>query len=126
MTLSRESLDEISDQISKNILGQLAEIGWAPSDQTELAERWKGGEIVLQPQSGQEKVVPVDTFFRKIVLARERLRVLEQKINQNPKLEDGDKIELQKYVTQIYGSFTTFNVLFEDRMDWFVGQKGNR
>ena len=126
VSLSRESLDEISDRVSNQILRRLAEIGWAPSDQIELAERWAGGDVVLQPRSGQEKVIPIDTFFRKIVLARERLRVLEQKINQNPKLEDGDKIELQKYVTQIYGSLTTFNVLFDDRLDWFVGQKNDR
>jgi hypothetical protein len=125
-TLSRQSLDELSEEISKTILRRLAEVGWGPSDQIELAERWQGGDLVLQPRNGQEKVIPMDIFFRKIVLARERLRVLEQKINQNPKLEDGDRIELQKYITQIYGSFTTFNVLFEDRLDWFVGQKGDR
>jgi len=90
-----------------------------------MMDRWKGGTVVLRPgREGQaEKVVPIDAFFHKIVMVRDRLRVLEQKINAHPGLADADKVEIQQYVTRIYGSLTTFNVLFADRDDWFVGQK---
>lgn len=121
--LSNESIEEIVNQVSRRLRRDLAEIGLGPSGQIEMAARWDGGELVLRPSSGQEKAVPLETFFRKIVLARERMRVLEQKINNHPKLDDGDKLEMQKYLTHIYGSFTTFNILFAERTDWFVGQK---
>ncbi|MBI3449706.1 MAG: hypothetical protein HY049_12425 [Acidobacteria bacterium] len=90
-----------------------------------MMDRWKGGTVILRPgREGQaEKVVPIDAFFHKIVMIRDRLRVLEQKINAHPGLADADKVEIQQYVTRIYGSLTTFNVLFADRDDWFVGQK---
>lgn len=123
--LSPESIEEIVTQVSRRLRRDLAEVGLGPSGEIEMAGRWEGGELVLRPSSGQEKAVPLETFFRKIVLARERLRVLEQKINNHPKLDDGEKIEMQKYVTHIYGSFTTFNILFAERTDWFVGQKSD-
>jgi hypothetical protein len=91
-----------------------------------IGERWAGGQLVLKPGKAatQERVVPIDTFFRKIVAVRERLRVLEQRINNHPKLADEDRLELQDYVTRIYGSLTTFNVLFADPADRFVGTGG--
>jgi hypothetical protein len=91
---------------------------------TELGERWLGGEVVLVPgkQGTQEKRIPIDNLFRKIVLIREKLRVLEQKLNNHDKLSDEDRLQLQQYVTQCYGSLTTFNVLFKDKADYFVGQ----
>ena len=122
--LSNDSIEEIVNQVSTRLRRDLAEIGLGPSGAIEMAGRWDGGELVLRPSSGQEKAIPLETFFRKVVLARERMRVLEQKINNHPKLDDGDKLEMQKYLTHIYGSFTTFNVLFAERTDWFVGQKG--
>ncbi len=91
-----------------------------------LAERWQGGQLVIRPGKAgtQEKVVPIDAFFRKIVMVRERLRVLEQRINSHPKLADTDRLELQEYITRAYGSLTTFNVLFADADDRFVGSGG--
>ena len=93
---------------------------------TELADRWKGGELVLKPAKAdiEAKIVPLDTFFHKVVMVRDRLRVLEQHVNAHKGLADVDKIQLQQYITRIYGSLTTFNVLFKNREDQFVGQKG--
>ncbi len=89
----------------------------------EIADRWAGGQLVLRPGSpgAAEKAVPIESFFRKIVGVREKLRVLEQRINAHPKLSDADRLQLQEYITRIYGSLTTFNVLFADPADRFVG-----
>lgn len=89
-----------------------------------IGDKWKGGTMKLIPgQAGlQAKEVPVDTFFHKIVMLRDRLRVMEQKINAS-KLEETEKIELQQYITRIYGTLTTFNVLFKSQNDQFVGEK---
>jgi len=88
-----------------------------------IGDRWTGGQLVLKPGKAgtQEKVVPIDGFFRKIVNVRDRLRVLEQRINSHPKLDDQDRLQLQDYITRIYGSLTTFNLLFADPSDRFVG-----
>lgn len=71
----------------------------------------------------KSKEIPIDTFFHKIVMLRDRLRVLEQNINSHAKLSDEDKVNLQQYITRCYGSLTTFNVLFDRKEDWFVGEK---
>jgi hypothetical protein len=86
------------------------------------AEKWRGGEVVLKPGKPgvQEKTIPIDTFFNKVVMLRNRLRVLEQKINAS-KLEHDEKIDLQSYITGCYGSLTTFNVLFAEEADKFKG-----
>jgi len=91
-----------------------------------IGERWAGGQLVMKPgkPGTQEKVVPMEAFFRKIVAVRERLRVLEQRINTHPKLSDEDRLQLQDYITRAYGSLTTFNVLFADPEDRFIGTKG--
>jgi hypothetical protein len=91
----------------------------------EIAGKWQGGEMILRPgkEGLQEKRIPLEALFRKIVMIRDKLRVLEQRINTHPKLGDGDKVQLQQYVTGCYGSLTTFNVLFADRESQFVGQK---
>ena len=93
----------------------------------ELAGPVGGGEMILKPgkEGLQEKRIPLDSLFHKIVMIRDRLRVLEQKINTHPKLASDEKVQLQQYVTGCYGSLTTFNVLFADREDQFVGQKGD-
>ena len=81
--------------------------------------------MLLQPKdtSLKPKEIPIEIFFHKIVMARDRLRVLEQNINSNKNLSDEEKVNLQQYITRIYGSFTTFNVLFKNKEHWFVGDK---
>lgn len=98
------------------------------SDITEvipLGERWDGGVMILKPGDDQlqSKEIPIDTFFHKIVMVRDRLRVMEQRINSSKGLSDEEKVNLQQYITRIYGSLTTFNVLFKYKDDQFRGEK---
>jgi len=93
----------------------------------EMGEKWEGGTLILQPGKAdlKPKEIPIEAFFHKIVMLRDRLRVLEQNINSHPKLNDQEKVDLQQYITRIYGSLTTFNILFDDKADYFVGTGGN-
>ncbi len=93
------------------------------SEIVEIGNKWKGGSMLLKPfdDSLQSKEIPIDTFFHKIVMVRDRLRVMEQQINAHKVLSDSEKVDLQQYITRIYGSLTTFNVLFKNTEDYFKG-----
>jgi hypothetical protein len=91
-----------------------------------LGQKWTGGKMVLYPgdKSLKEKEVPIETFFHKIVMVRDRVRVMEQRINSS-NLTDEEKVDLEQYITRIYGSLTTFNVLFKNKEDQFTGDKSS-
>ena len=114
-------LDDIKNAL-RDVLREEERSSTAP-----LAHKWMGGQVVLQPgdKDKTSKAFTVDSFLHKVVMVRDRLRVLEAKLNAHPKLDDADKVELQQYITRIYGSLTTFNVLFREREDQFTGQKGD-
>lgn len=97
-------------------------------ERVDIGNKWTGGTLTLKPgdSSLKSKEVPIDVFFNKIVMLRDRLRVLEQHINSNKKLTEEDKVNLQQYITRCYGSLTTFNVLFKYTTDQFVGDKGGK
>ena len=92
-----------------------------------LGDKWLGGTMLLQTadKTLKPKEIPIEDFFHKIVMLRDRLRVLEQNINSNKKLNDEEKVNIQQYITRCYGSLTTFNVLFKNKEQWFVGEKSS-
>lgn len=93
-----------------------------------LGDKWTKGTMLLQPadKSLKPKEIPIDDFFHKIVLLRDRLRVLEQNINSSKNLSDEEKVNIQQYITRCYGSLTTFNVLFRNKEQYFVGDKSSK
>jgi len=99
---------------------------WSDSNEIiPLGDRWVGGTMILQPKDNSQKPkeLPIEAFFHKIVMLRDRLRVMEQQINAHKQMSDEEKINLQQYITRIYGTLTTFNVLFKNKEHWFVGDK---
>jgi len=90
-----------------------------------IGDKWKGGMMILKPgdESLKSKEIPIETFFHKIVMVRDRVRVMEQRINSSKLLADDDKVSLQQYITRIYGSMTTFNIMFKYKADHFKGGK---
>ena len=122
VTVEVETVSETEKSLLK-ILRMWSEV----SEIVPLGDRWKGGVMLLQPadKTQKPKEVPVDVFFHKIVMLRDRLRVMEQQINAHKLLSDEDKVNLQQYITRIYGTLTTFNVLFKNKEQWFIGEKGS-
>ncbi|WP_290798760.1 hypothetical protein [Flavihumibacter sp. UBA7668] len=117
---------ETHSEIEKSLL-KILRLWNGVSEVVPLGDRWKGGTMILQPgdSSLKPKDVPIDVFFHKIVMLRDRLRVMEQQINAHKVLTDEDKVNMQQYITRIYGTLTTFNVLFKNKEDWFTGEKGS-
>ena len=118
-------LRALIEQIVGNTVSQLG-LEKSDAEVQELGQRWQAGKLVLHPAdpSLQTKETPLEAFFHKIVMVRNNLRVLEQKINAHEKLTDADKVEMQQYITRSYGSLTTFNLLFRNKEDQFSGASG--
>lgn len=123
MPLDLTDLDKI-DRIVRSALRDQAED--AGDEPVELGGRWEGGKLELWPrdQTLGAKEIPIESFFHKIVMLRDRLRVLEQQINGHAKLSDEEKVHLQQYITRCYGSLTSFNVLFRRKEEAFKGTGG--
>lgn len=116
---------ETTSEVEKSLL-KILRLWGGITENVPLGDRWQKGMMILQPadRSLKPKEVPIEDFFHKIVMLRDRLRVMEQQINANKKLSEEDKVNLQQYLTRIYGTLTTFNVLFKNKEHWFVGEKG--
>jgi hypothetical protein len=116
------SMDEVEDMLER-LLKKHTDL----TEKVNIADKWRGGKMILEPkdQSLAIKEIPIDVFFHKVVMVRDRLRVLEQSINSNKTLADDEKVNLQQYITRMYGSLTTFNVLFKTKEDHFVGEGGH-
>ena len=125
-TLQVDLPEEILSMTREEFAQAIREVLREESSHVALAPKWEGGTLVLKPRDPalQPKEIPLDQLFHKVVMVRDRLRVLEQKINANDKLTDAEKVDMQGYVTKCYGSLTTFNVLFREERDRFVGDKG--
>lgn len=120
VTMEVETVSAVERSLLK-ILRQWSDV----NELVPLGDKWIGGTMLLQTadKSLKPKEIPIDDFFHKIVMLRDRLRVLEQNINSNKKLSDEEKVNIQQYITRCYGSLTTFNVLFKNKEHWFVGEK---
>lgn len=117
---------ETNSEIEKSLL-KILRLWGGLTEQVPLGDKWKNGMMLLQPadKTLKPKEIPVEIFFHKIVMLRDRLRVLEQQINVHKSLDDADKVNLQQYITRIYGTLTTFNVLFKNKEQWFIGDKAD-
>jgi hypothetical protein len=116
---------ETTSEVEKSLL-KILRLWGGITENVPLGDKWIKGMMLLQPfdKSLKPKEIPIDDFFHKIVMLRDRLRVLEQNINSNKTLSDEEKVNIQQYITRCYGSLTTFNVLFKNKEHWFVGDKG--
>jgi hypothetical protein len=122
VTAEVETVSEVEKSLLK-ILRQWSDV----NEIVPLGDKWVGGTMLLQTadKTLKPKEIPIADFFHKIVMLRDRLRVLEQNINSNKKLSDEEKVSIQQYITRCYGSLTTFNVLFKNKEHWFVGEKSS-
>jgi len=110
------------DRIKQAVYEVLGEQGWIDAD-LEMSARWKGGTMQLIPgrEGAQGKEAPIENLFKKIISIREKLRVLEQKINNHSSLSEEEKLDLEGYITRCYGSLTSFNSLFAGKWSHFKG-----
>jgi len=117
---------ETTSDVEKSLL-KILRLWNGNSEIVPLGDKWRGGMMLLQPADKTQKAkeIPIDIFFHKIVMLRDRLRVMEQQLNAHKLLSDEDKVNLQQYITRIYGTLTTFNVLFRNKEQYFVGDKGS-
>jgi DUF438 domain-containing protein len=120
-----EAVEEVSYSAAEKSLIKILENYSDISQEIEMHGKWNDGIMILKPgdDTMKSKEIPIEAFFHKIVMVRDRLRVMEQRINSNKKLSEEEKVNLQQYITRIYGSLTTFNVLFKFKEDHFVGEK---
>jgi hypothetical protein len=118
---------ETHSEVEKSLL-KILRLWGGFSEVVPLGEKWIKGMMLLQPfdKTLKPKEIPIEDFFHKVVMLRDRLRVLEQNINSSKTLNDEEKINIQQYITRCYGSLTTFNVLFKNKEQWFVGEKGSK
>jgi len=127
MPLDLSDLDKLATIVRNAVKDELTP-ALAEQDPVELGNRWTGGKIEIWPRDPSlgAKEIAIDVFFHKIVMVRDRLRVLEQQINGHSKLTDEEKVHLQQYITRCYGSLTTFNTLFRHKEDHFTGTSGGK
>ena len=118
---------ETTSDVEKSLL-KILRLWGGLTENVPLGDKWIKGTMLLQPadKSLKPKEIPIDDFFHKIVMLRDRLRVLEQNINSNKTLSDEEKVNIQQYITRCYGSLTTFNLLFKNKEQWFIGDKGSK
>ncbi len=120
----KDDVDTVSFFDVERSLTKILEKWSDTHEKVALADKWRNGKLVLEPgDTTANKEMPIATFFHKIVMVRDRIRVMEQKINSSKNLDDQEKIDLQQYITRIYGSLTSFNVLFKSKNDHFVGER---
>jgi hypothetical protein len=118
--------EELTDMTREEFAQAIREALREDQAEIRLANKWEGGTVVLKPgdPGTAPKEIPIDALMHKVVMIRDRLRVLEAKLNAHDKLTDAEKVDLQQYVTRCYGSLTTFNLLFKEEKDRFVGASG--
>ena len=118
---------ETTAEVEKSLL-KILRLWGGITENVPLGDKWIKGMMLLQPpdKSLKPKEIPIEDFFHKVVMLRDRLRVLEQNINSSKTLSDEEKVNIQQYITRCYGSLTTFNVLFKNKEQHFVGEKGGK
>lgn len=119
-----EAKEEVTLTGAEEALAKIMKLWMGSTETVDLGDKWDDGVLILKPGDDnlKSKEMPIDAFFHKIVMVRDRLRVMEQRINSSS-MSDEEKVNLQQYITRIYGSLTSFNVLFKYKDDHFKGSK---